>query len=637
MVGAGSGARGAQPLGVERQLWLGGREPRPRWSRRLSAFAAAALLSLGILGLRLAQLQLGEGTQLRQQAASNSLRHLVLPAERGIIYDRHGRPLVQNSPAWHLRVVPADLPRAPAERDGELHLLARLSSTPEQDLRRLLGAARDPFRPVTVRADLTSAQALAVNERLPELPGVSLQRVAVRTYGDPLVLSHVVGYLGRIDEDEYEQLKAEGYQPDESLGKAGVEAGLEPVLRGRDGWVEVEVDARGQVVRSLREVEPLAGSSVYLSIDAGFQDATAQALAAGLAARGLSAGAAVVVDPRSGELLALVSQPGYDVNLFARGISGADYRRLLEDPARPLLNRAISGQYPPGSTFKMITGAAGLETGAISADSVLGCPPYIRYGDWVYHNWASYSLGAMNVTRALAVSCDTFFYVVADQVGDQTLARYARAFGYGTAPQIEIPGAAPGIAPDRDWKLARCGSSNPRSDQCRWNPGDTITMGIGQSFLLTTPLIQAMYVSALANGGQLLQPTLVHEVRGPGGKVLRRAQKTVVGQVPVSPANLATLREGMRQSINPPYHMNYWFQQAGVPADGGGKTGTAQWGGDGQDTPTHAWFLYFAPFDQPEIAIAIFCEDGSLSEVTAAPIAVRIMRYYLDHRTEIRG
>jgi len=341
--------------------------------------------------------------------------------------------------------------------------------------------------------------------------------------------------------------------------------------------------------------QPVPGHSVYLTLDADLQRATAQTLAAGLVRDHRTAGASVVLDPRTGEVLALVSLPGYDTNLFTHGISQTDYSGLLNNPDRPLLNRAIAGQYAPGSTFKMVTATAGLQEGKITASTLLSCPSYINVNGWIYHNWASYSLGWMNVAKALATSCDTFFYQVAAMVGDVTLARYARAFGFGQAQQIEMPGVMPGLVPDRIWKQLECGVSDLNSDACRWSTGDTITFGIGQSYLLTTPLNQAVYVAALANGGKTMRPTLVHEVRDASGRAVQSLHPEVTGSVPASEANLMAVREGMRQEINPPYNMNYWFRAAGVPADGGGKTGTAQWGGSGRDLPTHAWFVFVAP------------------------------------------
>ena len=599
------------------------------------AAAVMVVLVVGLLALKLAQLQVYDSRALAGVARANTVHRIVLEADRGVIYDRHGVPLVQNTPIWALQVVPGDMPADSRARASELAALATLTGLLEEDLHAAL-ATSDRFSPVRVGADLSDAQVLAIGERLPSLPGASLTNRAVRTYVDPLVFGHVLGYVGPLDDADLMRLRSRGYQPGEVVGKVGVEAGLESLLRGTNGWADVEVDARGRTVKTVAMQPAVAGHSVYLTIDASLQRSAAQALAAGLQRDGKTAGASVVVDPQSGEVLALVSLPGYDTNLFTHGISQKDYDRLLKDPDRPLLNRAIAGQYAPGSTFKMVTATAGLQEGKITPQTMLGCPSYLSYGGWVYHNWASYNLGSMNVAKALAVSCDTFFYQVAAMVGDVTLARYARAFGFGQSKRIEMPGVEPGLVPDRIWKELTCGVADLNSDTCRWTLGDTITFGIGQSALLTTPLNQAVYAAALANGGVVLSPTLVHSVRDAAGHVTATQQRQVLDRVPASTANLQAVREGMRQEINRPYNMNYWFRAAGVPADGGGKTGTAQWGGSGLNLPTHAWFVFFAPFVQPDVAMSIFVERGELSEVEAAPIGVQIMKFFNANRAAIQ-
>jgi penicillin-binding protein 2 len=602
----------------------------------VTAAATAAMLVMGLLAVKLAQLQVADGSRLAALAESNTVHRLVLEADRGIIYDRHGVPLVENSPLWTLVVVPAGLAASASDRAQELVTLSRLTGVGEPKLASALLTA-DPYSAVNLMKGLTQTQELAINERLPELPGASLVQHSVRTYREPLVFGHVLGYVGPLDPADAKRLHSAGYQPDEMIGKVGVEAGLEPLLRGVNGWEDVQVDARGQVIRVLAAQPAVPGDAVYLSIDASLQRGTASSLAAGLARDGKTAGASVVVDPRTGEVLAMVSLPAYDTNLFTHGISVADYDRLLHDPDRPLLNRAIAGQYAPGSTFKMVTATAGLQEGKITAQTLLNCPPYINVGGWIYHNWASYSLGWMNVAKALATSCDTFFYQVAAMVGDVTLARYARAYGFGEAPQIEMPGVMAGLVPDRIWKQVQCGVPDLNSDACRWSEGDTITFGIGQSYLLTTPLNQAVYVAALANGGRVLRPTLVHLVRDVAGRTVLAQKAEVMSTVPASADTIQAVREGMREEINRPYNMNYWFRASGVPADGGGKTGTAQWGGSGLDLPTHAWFLFFAPYSQPELSLSVFVERGELSEVEAAPIGVDITKFYRDNVSAIRS
>jgi penicillin-binding protein 2 len=616
---------------------LGGGQPRPRWSLRLLSAALGTLLVIGVLMFQLARLQVTDGPRLAALARANSIRHVVLEADRGIIYDRHGAPLVENSPVWSVEAIPAGLALTATDRVAELAELSQLVGVPEQKMASQLLSAGDQYAPVTLKANLTQTEELAVNERLPDMPGVSIAQHSVRTYVDPLVFGHVLGYIGPIAQQELNRLQVQGYQPDEMVGKVGVEAGLESFLRGTDGWADEEVDARGRLQRILAMQAAVPGDAVYLTLDAPLQRATAASLAAGLARDRKTAGASVVMDPTSGEVLAMVSLPGYDTNLFTHGISQADYSRLLNDPDKPLLDRAIAGQYAPGSTFKMVTATAGLQEGKITAQTMLSCPPYINVNGWIYHNWAGYSLGYMNVAKALATSCDTFFYQVAAMVGDVTLAKYARAYGFGAAKDIELPGVMAGLVPDRIWKQLHCGVPDLDSDACRWTEGDTITFGIGQSYLLTTPLNQAVYVAAIANGGHVLRPTLVHGVRDVAGRTVDKPETLVTGSVPASPDNIQAVREGMREEINRPYNMNYWFRAAGVPADGGGKTGTAQWGGSGLDLPTHAWFVFFAPYAQPEVALSIFVERGELSEVEAAPIGVDVVKFYRANVSAIRA
>ncbi|HEX6350315.1 MAG TPA: penicillin-binding protein 2 [Candidatus Dormibacteraeota bacterium] len=608
---------------------------RPAWNARLIAGGLIALLAVSALAVRLVQLQVGEHQRLAAAGVETRVHRVVLEADRGVVYDRHGVQLAGNSPAWQLSMLPAALPADAVLRQAELAQVARLSGVPEPSLGHLLLSAPDLYAPVTVKSGLSADQSQALAERLPQLPGIQLDPLPLRTYADWQDFGHVLGYTNRLNANEYARLKSLGYLPDETAGKAGVEAGLEALLRGRNGWADVETNAAGLPVRTVAEDPPLAGDSVYLSIDAGLQQAVGQYLRDGIQAAGVKAGAALVVDPRDGQVLAMVSAPGYDPNQFTAGISAAAYQRLLQDPAKPLYDRALAGLYPPGSTFKMITAAAGLEDGKLAADTVLPCPASISYGGWTYRNWAGYDMGPMNVEKAIAVSCDTFFYRVADSVGDMSLANYARDFGYGTAPRFEIPGAQAGLVPDEAWQAAQCAQSG--APGCRWNPGETLTMGIGQSALLTSPLIQAMYVSAVANGGTLLQPTVVSQVRAPGGEVVSTAHPTVISQVPVSPANLEVVRQGMRQCLQAPYGTGFLFRNDRFKYDGGCKTGSAQYGGSGTNLPLHAWFTFFSPYDHPEIAIVVVVEGGGEGHDTAEPVAVKVADYYYSHRDQIRA
>jgi len=623
-------------LQLGRWVELAGIEPKARWTARLAAFTILAVGLSGVLVWRLADLQLIQGATFAREALVNRVHRVPLEAERGVIYDRHGVQLVVNQPAWSLAVTTIALPSDRHQRAAELARLAPLAGMTQPELAARLAQDEDAYRPFPIRSGLDDHQAEAVNERLPELPGTTLQHVAIRRYVDPQLYGHLLGYVGPIDAPEYKLLKPKGYLPDEVVGKSGLEAGLETTLRGRDGWQDVETDANGQVVKVLREEPAVPGRSVYLSTDSGLQKAVHDALADGLQKANSKAGASVVTDPRTGEILAMVSIPGYDDNLFARGISQSDYQKLLADPGKPLYDRALAGEYPPGSTFKMITGSAGLQEGKITADTQLGCPANLTFGAWTYWNWAHYNYGPMNVQKAIPTSCDTFFYQVANLLGPDTLAAYARAFGYGSQPGIELPGAGAGVAPTPDFKLQVCPYPAGTPD-CGWNVGDTVTMGIGQSYVLTTPLIQAMYAAALGNGGSLLRPTLVHQVTDGAGRVLSVSHRQVVRQVPVEPQNLDLLREGMHQSLTGPWGTAAIARSLGYHWDGGCKTGTAQYGGTGVDLPSHAWFIDFAPFENPDFASSTILEGAGFGEYVAEPVAINFANYYFNHRDQVRA
>jgi penicillin-binding protein 2 len=621
---------------IELGRWvdLGGLEPRARWSTRLLAFAVLIVAALIVLVSRLFQLQVEDGRHLAALATLSRVHKVVLHAERGIIYDRHGQQLVINRPAWTLEIVPYQLPIAAGQRDAELAWVARVAGKSAAELQKQVDRS-DGLTPIVVQRDVPDQEAEVLTEREPQLPGVSLQQVPVRSYLDPVLLSHILGYTGPIDAEQYAKLASQGYQPDESLGRAGVEQSLESTLRGQDGWADTVFDAQGQPVKVLRSQPAVNGDNVYLSIDLGLQQAADQYLQAEIKKVKVAAGAVVVADPRDGEILALDSYPGYDTNQFAKGISNAQYRQLLNDPGHPLYDHAVQGEYPPGSTFKMISASAGLQEGVITASTTLNCPLGMSFGGWYYRNWAGYDMGFMNVDYAIAVSCDTFFYQVANMLGPDRLAKYAEAFGYGTAPGIELPNVSPGLAPTPAWKQSIC-NGPPTSWQCTWSLGETITYGIGQSDVLTTPLIQSMYISALANGGDLLKPTLVHEVDTATGKTVSTVQRTVVRRVPVSPENLQTVRQGMHECMDNPHGTGYWFRLAKFMYDGGCKTGTAEFG-SGANQPTHAWFTFFSPFNNPQVVIIVLVEGGGEGDQVAEPVALQVAQYYYAHQAQIQS
>ena len=621
---------------VELGRWvdLGGLEPRARWTPRLLAFGVLVVAAVVILVGRLFQLQVQDGRHLAALATLTREHRVVLHAQRGIVYDRHGQQLVVNRPAWTLELIPYELPISDSDRNAELAWVAKVAGQPRAPLQHQVDTS-DGLSPIVVQHDVPDQEAEIVTERLPQLPGVHLEQVPVRTYLDATLLSHIIGYTAPINADQYAKLRSQGYQADESIGRAGVEESLESTLRGQDGWADTIFDAQGNPTKVVKQQPARNGDDVYLSIDLGLQQEVDQALGAEIKKVKQKAGAALVVDPRNGEVLAMDSYPGFDTNLFTNGISNQQYHALLNDPAHPLYDHAAQGEYPPGSTFKPLAASAALQEGVITGSTILNCPEYLQFGGRYFQNWAGYDMGPMDVRYAIAVSCDTFFYQVSQMLGPDRLAAYARAFGYGTAPDIELPDVSPGLAPTPAWKASIC-NAPPTDWSCQWNLGETITYGIGQSDVLTTPLIQAMYVSAVANSGDLLKPTLVNKVVDPGGKVVQTVQRTVVRHVPVSPANMDIVRQGMHECMDNPHGTGYWFRLAHWPYSGGCKTGTAEFG-SGADQPTHAWFVFFTPYDNPEVVIVVLIEGGGEGDQAAEPVALQIAQYYMAHQAQIEA
>ena len=615
---------------------------RPRWrsSRTRKRDEAAAqkvkfralhfgiLILFSLLVAQLCRMQIVNGAEYRQRAEYNRLRLLPIPAQRGVIYDRNGKLLVRNVPSFTAAIVPADLP---LEKQGDICAkLGKILDMPAGDINSLVDerrAQRDLFTPVLLKAQLDREVAFTLEERHLELPGVRIIVEPTRHYLDGPDTAHLLGYVGPISAEEYAALKDTQYQLDDKLGKTGLEMIYEEQLRGKPGQEQVEVDVSGQKLRVLQREEPQPGYSLVLSIDIDLQRKMTQLLAEGMGQSEYAA--AIAMDPRTGEILGLVSLPSYDNNLFAAPLSEQELSELLDAPGRPLLNHAISGAYPPGSIFKMVTGTAALEervaaprTQIYSAGSI-SVPS--RYNPNVIYTFYDYApLGWLDFYRAVALSSDVYFYYLAGGYQDFTglgverLARYARGFGLGQKTGIDLPSEVTGLIPDADWKW------QDREEE--WVTGDTYNMGIGQGFVAATPLQMLDVVATVANEGTLLRPQVVREIVNSQGEVVVPFNKDVVGEVPVSKENLRVFREGMRQAVA--WGTATLAQVRGIEV--AGKTGTAEYGIPSPETgkyPTHGWFVCFAPYQDPEIALVVFVEKGWGNQ-DAAPIAGKILRYY---------
>jgi penicillin-binding protein 2 len=626
---------------------------------KITIFRIVIILLFSLLALQTWRLQIVQGEESRERANRNRFRLVSIPAPRGVIYDRQERLLVRNIPSFTVSVVPADLPRDKEEEVIqrlasllEMPVEGRLDSEPSSLLQsaHLLGleggrpgirdlieeGRKTPFVPVVLAHDVPREVAFLIEEEHLDLPGVVVQIEAQREYiGGPL-LSHVIGYVGPIPEEEAESYS--DYEPNDLVGLTGVELTFEEEFRGKKGRKHVEVDVAGREVRTLgTAMDPEPGYNLILTIDLDLQKEATEALQEGMTAAGSQSGVVVAMDPQTGEILALVSLPSYDNNLFIGGISPEDYQVLRDHPHHPLVDHALTGQYPPGSTFKIIGAAAGLEEEVINRHTAINCPGTI----WLPHRfapqdpslaqpfrcWWEAGHGSLSVVSAIAQSCDIFFYKSAGGYQDfaglglPALAYYSRLFGLGTPSGIDLPGESEGLIPSEDWKRLTYGEA--------WVTGDTYNVAIGQGYILITPLQMLNATAAVANGGTLYQPQIVREVRDAEGNIVRPFRKEVIRQLPIAPENLALVREGMRAAVA-------WGTggRANLPGVAvAGKTGSAEYPGprdrEGK-LPTHAWFVAYAPAEDPEIALVVFVEGGGEGSVTAAPVAARILADYFD-------
>jgi len=633
-------------------------ELRRPWEPRLLAFGGFLILAVAALVYNLYSLQIQQGGHFDALAQGNRVRAEVVLPPRGIIFDRHGNQLVTNTNSFALAVVPVDFAKPGSVRSAELQRLSRGTGIAPADIDSLVqGHGSEPFQPFTLLKDLSVDQYEYFSENLPQLPGARIVTDSTRHYVTGSGISHLLGYVGKIDPQEYQDLHAQGYLLDDNIGKTGLEAVDETYLRGTPGKDVVETDAEGRVVKHLSTTAPVPGDNVYLSIDWNLQQEVAKDLAAGIEKAKklpnadvnlIHGGAAIVSNPQTGEIYAMVSLPDYDANLFSGGISQAAYAGLLNDPNGPLLNRAIDGLYPPGSTFKPVVASAGLQTGAISPTSAIFDPGHYNYGGFIFYGWNRGGFGNQNVVQAIAHSDDIYFYEVAHRVGDVSLAKFAKDFGVGRKTGIDLGPEARGIAPDRNWKKAYFASAYQATHDAAWldstwYEGNTLTYGIGQSYLLVTPLQDLEWMATVANGGSYLKPQLTRQVTSADSRTpVRPFQPAVDHQVSVSPQWLAVVRDGLHQAVDIPsgtayYPLHALEQKLGVPLSG--KTGSAQFGlPDAHgNTPIHAWFSAYGPSTNPEVAVTVFVEAGGEGSLASLPVANQVLDYYFTHRDQIRS
>lgn len=590
--------------------------------RRSTYFFVLGVLLLGIFTGRLVYLNLVRGGEYQAMAERNSLRSLVLVAPRGIIYDRFGEPLVQNEPSLDAVIIPNDLPQDITQRNQVLER-AKDFFEPENELWESLVKRLETksLQPVLVRSHIDQGLIVKFLTERKQFPGIVLMKSAEREYVDGKIFSHLLGYEGKIRPEEYAELKDKGYLMTDAIGKQGVERSYESDLRGVHGKQLIEVDALGEVKKELGMVSPQKGNDLFLTIDADLQREAYRIMEDSLGKANLRKGALIALDPRSGAVRALVSFPSYDNNLFSGGISSAAYSELANNPDKPLFNRSIAGEYPPGSTIKPILAGAALAEGIVSPETSIESRGGIRVGRFFFGDWKAH--GFTDLRRAIAVSSDVYFYSIGGGYGNTSglgidrMRQYEERFGWGKKTGIDLPGEQDGFLPTPKWKEDRFGE--------RWYIGDDYNSSIGQGYVTATPLQVLNATAAIANGGVLYQPRVVEAVQSGSGEQLKKTS-IIANEKILSTDILRIVREGMRETVTEGTAQSLNELSVAVA----GKTGTAQFGGEKQ---THGWFTSFAPYEDPELAVVVLVEDQpEESTYHAVPITKALYQWYFENR-----
>jgi penicillin-binding protein 2 len=598
---------------------------------RIAGFAAFIAFAIVAIAIRLTQLQLVQGEAFAAAARANQVQLIPVAAPRGLIVDRSGVVLVRSRPSFVCALIPSEI----ADIDRTLNALAGILHVSVEKLReRLLNHSgvhyRDfaevqtyePYGPVILATDLRPAQMARLAEAQSDLPGVDFEEQPVRNYPYKKDGSHLFGYVGAITADEYQQRKSDGYSPNDVVGEDGLESQYDRWLRGKIGGEQIEVNAAGALVQRLAFEDPIPGNTLVTTLDWRLQEIAERNLRTQLTKWGKTrhqrlAGAVVVLDPATGGVLALASEPTFDPNDFATPISPKTYARYLNDPLRPLYDRAIAASSPSGSTFKMVTGSGAISSGVIKPNQVLyDSGAWYCYGV-TFRDLAAGGLGTTDFVRALAASSDGYFYQLGWRLGHDRLRYYALQYGLNEKSGIDLPGEFEGNWPTNAWSM--------RVYNLPLEPSDVCQLAIGQGAMLATPLQIANITATVANGGTLFRPHIVAAIRSPRGKILQTFDNEIIRHVNVTQEALREVRAGMAK-VTDPGGTAYGLAIPGLPF--AGKTGSAETGVGGRGSNT-TWFVAYAPADHPKIALAVFMEkSGGYGATVAAPIAQHIIAEY---------
>jgi len=591
--------------------------------RRVILVTGFILVAFFTITIRILFMQIIQGDKYLALSQNNRIRLVRIPAPRGIIYDRNRRVLSATRPSYQATIVLEDT----GDLDREIDILSKILNIPADKLHEKIRSAPrwGPYREIILKKDLSFFEVAAIEELKLNLPGVNVEVGTVRSYPENELAAHVLGYVGEISEQQLHQEIYKNVHPGDQIGQFGLEKVCNRFLMGQDGGKQIEVDAWGREMQVLGYEEPKAGDNLVLTLDLELQKLAEELLKD-------KSGAIVALDPRTGEVLVMASRPSFNPNSFASGISQKEWSELIHNPLYPLQNRAIQSQYPPGSVFKIIVSIAGLEEGLLSESTAFYCGGSISIGRWNWKCWKKEGHGRISLHQAIVRSCNVFFYQAGAKIGAENIAHYAQLFGLGQPTGILLENEESGFIPTPAWKL--------KALKTKWYPGDTLSMSIGQGFISVTPLQAANLMATVANGGTLYCPQLVLCVLNSQGEVIQKISPLVIRRLNISRKTLDIVRLGMFGVVN-----EYGTGARAMLPDikVAGKTGTAQMvslrdHSEKDDLPDelkdHAWFCGYAPFENPEIAVAVFVEHGGKGGAACAPLAREIFLKYFQLKQE---
>ena len=595
-----------------------------QFKQRMTLVVAALSICIAVLLIRLFYLQVFLGGYYEEVATGNRIRVVPREAPRGLIYDRGGELLAYNRPAFNIDLIAEDSPNL----DRSLKNLARVSELPFEQLKETALLKRGPrFKPVTLLKDVGRKTADLVDTYEEDLAGISVAVEAKRLYPTAALTSHVLGYVGAINEDQLEKVPARQIYSARIVGQAGIELMQNDALIGVDGGKQVEVNHVGRELRELsKAVNPIPGNDLYLSVDLRLQRELRRLLG------DKQQGVALVMKPRTGEVLGMLSLPDYDPNAFVGGIAQQSWLDLTQSVEKPLVNKALQGVFPPGSTFKMLLALAALDAGLIDEESVFHCPGYFRVGRDVRYCWKHSGHGDVTVREAIEKSCNVFFYNVGLLLGVDRIHDYAAQFGFGQTTGIELENEKVGLVPTKEWKL--------RTLKEKWYDGETLPVAIGQGFVTVTPIQLLNYINTIANRGLWVQPTVIHHVTASDGREVVSADTLPrhTRLTPIAPKYFDLVQEAMTWVVNRAgtggRAQSRLFTVAGKTGTSqvvGRKAGRAEERDANDERQPHSLFVGFAPADDPRVSVLVLVEHGKHGGATAAPIARQILEFYSKH------